>query len=260
MKSLLVNVLLLSSTTAPGLAQSIHETTAHPRLRLSQSQLHTQHTDQVAQAESETTQPSLSLTQKTNGFYLTGAVGSNLPTNSSVNETTIIDNTNYSYDDHHYGGFSAEVGVGYDFGNIRAEITYAYDGSSLASYTDQVETYQYNGGAASKNSVFASSYWDINLKSRWTPYIGGGVGYSSLAVTPSGNSQTGPGAYPGYRTSSFAYQAKLGISYRLNRRTDTFIEGSYRGTSGYSFTDNGVKHSYNNYNSWGLQLGARLHF
>lgn len=258
MKSFLSSLLLVSTVAAPSLAQSTPEATTQPAA--AQPQQLAQALQPVAQANSNAAQPTVTLSNQMKGFYLTGALGGNFPTNSSVVEITNTFGSDYSYTDNHYGGLSAEVGVGYDFGNIRTEITYAYDGSTLANYTDQFGTYQYNGGAVSKNSVFASAYWDINLNSRFTPYIGGGLGYSNLIVGPSGDALAGAGAYAGYSAGAFAYQVKLGLSYLLSRRADAFVEGLYRGMSGYNSTDNGIQYSYSNYNSWGVQLGARVRF
>jgi opacity protein-like surface antigen len=257
MKSFLSSLLLASTVAAPSLAQSMPETTS--QTEAAQQQL-AQATQPVAQANSGTAQPAVTLSNQMKGLYLTGALGGNFPTNATGIEITNTFGSEYSFTDNHFGGFSAEVGVGYDFGNIRTEITYAYDGSTLANYSDQFGYYQYNGGAVSKNSVFASAYWDINLNSRLTPYIGGGLGYSNLIVGPSGDAISGPSAYAGYSAGAFAYQVKLGLSYLLSRRADAFVEGLYRGMSGYNTTDNGIQYSYSNYNSWGVQLGARVRF
>lgn len=242
---------MAGTMAAPSLAQSLPETNTQPEAAQPQ---------QLARAAQPVGQASVTLSNQMKGLYLTGALGGNFPTNSTGIEISNTFGSEYSFTDNHFGGFSAEVGVGYDFGNIRTEVTYAYDGSTLANYSDQFGTYQYNGGAVSKNSVFASAYWDINLNSRLTPYIGGGLGYSNLIVGPSGDVFAGPSAYAGYSTGAFAYQVKLGLSYLLSRRADAFVEGLYRGMSGYTTTDNGIQYNYSNYNSWGVQLGARVRF
>lgn len=255
MKSFLSSLLLASTVAAPSLAQSMPETTS--QAEAAQQQL-AQATQPVAQANSGTAQPAVTLSNQMKGLYLTGALGGNFPTNATGIEITNTFGSEYSFTDNHFGGFSAEVGVGYDFGNIRTEITYAYDGSTLANYSDQYGSYQYTGGTVNKNSVFASAYWDINLNSRLTPYIGGGIGYSNLNVSPSGDAFSGANAYAGYSAGAFAYQVKVGLSYLLSRRADAFVEGIYRGMGGYNTVDNGIQYSYSDYNSWGVQLGARV--
>ena len=71
------------------------------------------------------------------GFYLTGALGGNWP--QPVNAHLLDSNTGaYGFQDFHNSGVSIEAGAGYDFGDFRAEVTYAYDASSLSSYSDTV--------------------------------------------------------------------------------------------------------------------------
>jgi opacity protein-like surface antigen len=253
MKALLSSLLLASSIATPALAQSLSEppeSTEPPQLA--------QTAQALTQVSSNAPQSTVTPSNQMKGFYLTGALGGNFPTNSTAVETGNFVGTTYSFVDTHTGGFSAEVGGGYDFGFIRTEITYAYDASTLAYYTDQYSTYQYTGGSVHKNSVFASAYWDINLNSRLTPYIGGGLGYSNLNVSPSGDAFSGANAYAGYSAGAFAYQVKVGLSYLLSRRADAFVEGLYRGMGGYNTIDTGIHYSYSDYNSWGVQLGARV--
>ena len=255
MKALLSSLLLISSVATPCLAQSVSEApeTAQPPQRSEASQ-------PLTQNSSNTLKSTVTPSNQLKGLYLTGALGGNFPTDSTSVETTNVFGltNNYSFVDTHTGGFSAEVGGGYDFGFIRTEITYAYDASTLAYYTDQYSTYQYTGGSVNKNSVFASAYWDINLNSRLSPYIGGGIGYSNLNVSPSGDALSGPNAYAGYSAGAFAYQVKVGLSYLLSRRADAFVEGLYRGMGGYNTIDTGIHYSYSDYNRWGVQLGARV--
>jgi opacity protein-like surface antigen len=253
MKALLSSLLLVSSVATPAVAQSVSEApeAAQPPQLSEASQ-------RLTQNSSNTLKSTATRSNQLKGFYLTGALGGNFPTNSTAVETSNLFGTTYSFVDTHTGGFSAEVGGGYDFGSIRTEITYAYDGSTLANYSDQYGSYQYTGGSVNKNSVFASAYWDINLNSRLTPYIGGGIGYSNLNVSPSGDAISGANAFAGYSAGAFAYQVKVGLSYLLSRRADAFVEGLYRGMGGYNTIDNGIHYSYSDYNSWGVQLGARV--
>lgn len=194
------------------------------------------------------------------GFYLTGALGGNWPQQVNVEELTNNFGESYGFKDFSYSGVSGEVGIGYDFGSLRAELTYAYDGSSLKNYTDLEGSFDYinGGGGISKNTIIASGYWDIDTKSRFIPYLGGGVGYSNLRV---GQSEDLLFFYPEYRANSFAYQAKAGLSYLVNRRSEAFVEAVYRGMAGFNVNPvEGLTYRYGNYNSWGFQLGARVRF
>ena len=80
------------------------------------------------------------------GFYLTGAAGMNWPQNADV-KSIDPDFQNYGYKEYHKPGVSIEAGAGYDFGSLRAEITYAYDRSALSGYNDSTEYTKYNNNS-----------------------------------------------------------------------------------------------------------------
>ena len=159
------------------------------------------------------------------------------------------------------GGFAGEVGVGYDFGSVRSEVTYTYNNATINTATLRVlglsGSAAINNGGVNTHSVLASAYIDIPTKSRWVPYVGGGIGYSNV----------GWGAYSasvaGYTATQRAgnqgvlgYQAKLGLSYLASKSTDLFVEGTYQGTTGFSVDTV----NYNPISSWGARLGARYRF
>lgn len=153
---------------------------------------------------------------------------------------------------------SIETGVGYDFGPVRAEVTYAYDRSSGIGYTDQEGAYAYTVQPnINKNSVFASAYWDVNLNSRLSPYIGAGIGYSDISYSEAVDSFS---SYSPFGSGAFAYQAKLGLTYLASRSTDVFAEAVYRGITGFTGLDGPVVCDYSSYNSWGFLIGARYRF
>jgi len=107
-------------------------------------------------------------------------------------------------------------------------------------------------GNVDTNSVMASVYLDIPTNSRWVPYVGGGLGYTSMAWG------TGRGALSQNAGSQGAlgYQAKVGVSYLANKKTDVFVEGVYQGTSNFSIDTT----NYDPLSSWGARLGARFRF
>jgi opacity protein-like surface antigen len=193
------------------------------------------------------------------GFYATLGVGAAWPQTVNGNSDIFGVNVNASYG--LGGGFALETGAGYDFGPVRAELTYSYSHATLNNVSitalGQGVSASISNGGVNTNSVLASAYVDIPTKSRWVPYIGGGIGYTNV----------GWGAYSGSafgvtitQTAGsqgvFGYQAKAGVSYLASKTTDVFVEATYQGTSG--FTVDQV--NYDPLGSWGARLGARYRF
>ena len=183
--------------------------------------------------------------------YVTGAAGFNAPTSRS--------NTGDlgTFTERSLPGASTELGLGFDFGAVRLEATYALDASRLDNYTSVNDvTFNYiSGGDVRKQSAFVSGYWDVLQNKGWTPYVGAGVGYTNLDV----RSFAEPGlSYAGFNRSLLGYQLKAGVSIDVNTRSNLFLEGVYRGTSGFETNDGFDDWNNASYASWGGQLGVRI--
>ena len=193
------------------------------------------------------------------GFYATLGLGGAWPQNVNGNTNILGVNVNGNYG--LGGGFALETGAGYDFGPVRAELTYSYSHATLNSVTasalGQSVSASISNGGVNTNSVLASAYVDIPTKSRWVPYIGGGLGYTNVgwgaySASAFGVTLTQTAGSKGV----FGYQAKAGVSYLASKTTDVFVEATYQGTSG--FTVDQV--NYDPLSSWGARLGARYRF
>ncbi len=219
-------------------------------------------------------QPVVKEVYSAKGWYLTIGAGAQTPSDQTVNSTgTLVSpfftpllfnfGNNNSTKLDLGGGFSGDVGVGYDFGALRAELTYGYSRASLNAvgaanpigfgafgivpFTNNVS------GIINKNDVLASLYYDIETNSRWTPYIGGGIGYTNLS-TPSFSLN-------GFPTNSvnkglFGWQAKVGVSYAMSYNSDVYLEGVYQGAGGYSSENL----TFDAFNSFGGKIGFRYRF
>jgi opacity protein-like surface antigen len=219
-------------------------------------------------------QPEVKEVYSAKGWYLTIGAGAQTPSDQTVNSNgnfvspffaPLLFNfgNNNSTKLDLGGGFSGDVGVGYDFGALRGELTYGYSRASLNAvgaanpigfgafgivpFTNNVS------GVINKNDVLASLYWDIETNSRWTPYIGGGIGYTNLS-TPSFSLN-------GFPTNSvnkglFGWQAKVGVSYAMSYNSDVYLEGVYQGAGGYSSENV----TFDAFNSFGGKIGFRYRF
>jgi len=224
----------------------------------------------------------------TKGAYATVGVGGSW--GSSLNST--YNNPTFSYDGTTYGssgtlkgntplggGVAVEAGVGYDFGNnIRAELSYLFNNASMSATGFTLNTNlagdQYNGtinantsGSVNTNSVMLSGYYDIPTKSKFTPYVGAGIGYTSVRVPAQNrvggsyniNGESGTDGWidwAGGSGSAFGYQAKVGVSYAVSKPADVFLEGTYQGNT--STTINNLNISA--LNLFGVRAGFRYRF
>jgi hypothetical protein len=194
--------------------------------------------------------------EQATGWYLTVGAGASTPVdqvfggNASKNGN-VFDG---SGDLHYGGGVAIDAGIGYDFGAIRTELTYSYNRASLNDASFSGRSFDFDtssSGVVNKNDVFGSAYFDIPF-GRWTPYIGGGIGYTSLS-TPSFT-------IGDYRSDSrsrglFGWQGKVGISYGIDYNWDVYAEGVYQGASGF-YNDL----TFGSFQNWGGKLGFRYRF
>ena len=228
------------------------------------------------------------------GPYVTAGVGgswgSSPSTSYSSSGSATLSGTRYNYNATENGtqslggGIAADAGLGYDFGNnIRGELTYVLNNYAIGTAaingniawsgggTSGNIPYSVNGSASGNintNSVFVSGYYDLkpkSSKSKWTPYVGGGLGWTSVTVPTvpysatvniNGNSYGYTGTSSGGSASAFGYMAKLGVSYAVSKPADLFAEGVYQGNT--SVNINSV--SYGALNSFSVRAGVRFRF
>ena len=160
-------------------------------------------------------------------------------------------------------GFYGDIGVGYKFGDFRSDVTVGYN-----NYGNVRQTLSAAGfGSASRDAsgnlqlltVMLNGYYDIpikkadGLRSRWSPYLGAGIGYGNLSIPDCSFSSE---CYRGGSMGGFAYQGKAGLSYRATEQGFAFMEGSYLGMTGSTI------HSvdFNDFGGWRVSVGWRQGF
>lgn len=214
------------------------------------------------------------------GAYVTVGVGGGWASSpsASYSEAGAIGGTTYSGTTNGTanlgGGFAMDAGLGYDFGkNIRGEVTYVLGSYAVGStsYSGNVTSggtrYPISGnisatGNVSTNSVMFSGYYDFKSKSKFTPYVGGGIGWTSVSIPTMPASATVNGStynnltVDGGSASAFGYQAKIGVSYAVSKPADIFAEAIYQGNTGVTINEV----SYGPLNAISVRAGARLRF
>ena len=163
-----------------------------------------------------------------------------------------------------YGGFNGELAVGYKFNDFRTDVSLGY--SNYAANTQNFIFGQIDSGAVPATgalglwTVMFNGYYDMPIRlkngalSRWSPYLGGGVGYANLSLPECANLGA---CYGAGSTGAFAWQAKAGMSYRALKRGFLFVEGGYLGTNGNLIINEAV---FDPFGGWRFNLGWRQGF
>lgn len=160
------------------------------------------------------------------------------------------------------GGFTGELGLGYKFNQARAEVAVGYGNYGVNNQTFTSSRYgsfsSSSDGSMSLTTVMVNGYYDFPLtnkdgsRSRWSPYIGAGIGYANLNAP----SCSGDGCFSGGNTGGFAYQGNVGLSYRVSDRGQAFVETGYLGSTSGTIDDV----SFGSFSSWRVFLGWRQGF
>ncbi len=99
-----------------------------------------------------------------------------------------------------------------------------------AGTSASTQTTAYNLTGLVENLAFLlSAYYDLDTGSPLRPFIGGGLGYSTISfgnVAPSPN-----GVRPGNSEGLLAYQARAGVNYTLSPETELYVAYRFFGTS-----------------------------
>ena len=166
---------------------------------------------------------------KDKGLYATIGAG-------GISTEDITYNSNdYSVDN----AFTYEVGLGYRFNsNLRTEVSYVANTNDVNNSSDMTET--------EATSLLISAYYDFSNDSKWTPYIGAGIGSVTLDTDASTDKDD---------TVSTA-QGKLGVTYDVGEKTDVFGEIVRQG-----YGESNIKNTdLDEFGSWKYQLGMRYFF
>jgi len=156
--------------------------------------------------------------------------------------------------------YGTDVGLGYDFGGLRAELAYNYSATSSSSGTITGDSlYIVDDGCLRRTFLFASSTKsdslnytsqriiaslaiDIPTGSRLSPYLAGGIGPAWISIKssnintidpciPDGLSCPATISTTGGTAIALALQAKAGLAYFISPRSSLFIEAVYDYTS-----------------------------
>ena len=136
-------------------------------------------------------------------------------------------------------GWAGAIGAGREFGNgLRAEGELVYLKSDLKGSA---------GGDAKTLGGFANLYYDFNRGGQFQPFVGGGVGFAQVKVD---------NALVDDDDTGFAYQAKAGVSYKINDKWTGEVAYRYLGVTDVSL-GNGPTKLDGDFNSQAVTVGVR---
>jgi opacity protein-like surface antigen len=130
--------------------------------------------------------------------------------------------------------------VGYDFGGPRVEGEFLWQNFNRPSTTVTVTgaaggpvSASVGGSSVDTYALFLNGYYDFNTNSNLTPYVGAGIGVASLDASASSSGVITQS--PGLNQSAFAYQAKVGVGYKVSKATTLYLQYRYVGTSSFNY-------------------------
>ncbi len=124
---------------------------------------------------------------------------------------------NQSFEAEYDTGFTAGAAVGKKFGNVRAELEGIYEQSDLDVTGVDGKTEFYG--------AMANGYYDFNNSTRFTPYVGAGLGYGKLRYS------SDTAGVDSSSEDTLAYQGIAGVGYELNPCWTLTGEYRYVGTT-----------------------------
>ena len=155
-------------------------------------------------------------------------------------------------------GHSFEIGIGYDFGKIRTEISYAQEKGRFdeyLTYFDKSLTEIPNDRCKlHKDFYLINTYYDLRDNKKFVPYVGLGIGFVNSV-------QDSAPFIPEYVRQAFVSQLKVGLSYQFSDKNFLYLEAFKRDAKSHTTNDGlGTPHIYeakDGFDSSGIQIGFR---
>lgn len=151
-------------------------------------------------------------------------------------------------------GWAVMPSIGYRYGNgVRTELELGYRSNDVGSLSGVAG----GTGELKAKSVMLNLLYDFNIGSKFSPYIGGGVGYAQVdydGVAPVGAGRINDD------DNVFAYQGIAGVSYWLNNSVELAAEYRYFATQDPDFRTSAGVPVEGEYNGHAALIGLRYNF
>jgi len=151
------------------------------------------------------------VTEENYGWYFTGSIGNGQMSDIDIDAN--LGGGDFEFD----AGFSGELGIGYDFGKLRTEITYNATNTDLTTVQGTTTDI-----GVDVNTWMVSAAYDWRSDKKWQPYIGAGIGQSTIEVDLA---QTiGNVAVVVDEDNIRAFKFKAGVNYEASESLDVYGE------------------------------------
>ena len=155
-------------------------------------------------------------------------------------------------------GHTIEIGLGYDFGKIRTEISYARENGRFDEYLtyfdNSITKIGNQRGKLHKDFYIINIYYDFRSNKKFTPFIGLGTGFVNSV-------QDSAPFIPAYVRQALVLQLKGGLSYEFYDKNVLYLEGFIRNAKSHTTNDGlGTPYIYEakeGFDSSGIQVGFR---
>jgi OmpA-OmpF porin, OOP family len=182
------------------------------------------------------------------GPYLSLGVGANFLNDADLTGNGVSDKASFNT------GWAAMGAVGYAFDkNWRSELELGFRRNDIDSLTGGGG----NAGNVSAGSLMANLLYDFDTGSKWTPYLGVGVGavrYKANGLQPTGTTTINDS------DTNLAAQGILGIAYDVSQSTQLFLDYHYLQSDDPSVNNSAGTSLSTEYKSHTVMIGFRYSF
>jgi len=203
--------------------------------------------------------------------FSAAASGQRGPYFSGFLGTTIFKDINATNNDFQYAtsfrenielnpGLYAGGTGGYDFGFVRLEGEFSFRAAEIDTITSQTNSYRIQNvdGNVGALSSMVNVFFDLHNNSRFTPYLGGGIGVATLYISDTygyvtkRNSTYYQSLYWKSDDTVFAYQLGGGVDIVLNKRFSLDV--------GYRYFKTNEAHFDSDYWNYTTSGSSRMRF
>jgi opacity protein-like surface antigen len=202
------------------------------------------------------------------GAYISGFLGVNVNPDANVTGTDFVTNTDFNDRVEFDPNINIGGTAGYDFGIVRLEGELSYKNAGIQSITSQIDGFRFHSvnGSIGALAMMFNGFFDLHNNSRFTPYLGGGVGFATLHLSDTTGIDTSGGSakiidlYGAADDTVFAYQVGTGVEIALNPQCSLDIGYRYFVTDRANFdSDLGITTSLK-FESHNATLGFRFKY